>query len=119
MRVFDRDSATSMTKGPLEITRWEQFQATRELPFGAMWYSVAPGQSSPLDQHPETELSIVLRGDAEVEVGGVTTFVPQGSAFLLDSEEAHVIHNRSATDPLDILSAYWMPRSAGAGDSDG
>ena len=119
MRVFDKDTATSMTKGPLEISRWEQFEATRELPFGAMWYSVAPGQSSPLDQHPETELAIVLRGDAEVEIGGVTTFVPQGSAFLLDSEEAHVIHNRSAAAPLEILSAYWLPGASAEGDSDG
>jgi mannose-6-phosphate isomerase-like protein (cupin superfamily) len=118
MRVFDRETAKSMTDGPLEITRWEQFEATKELPFQAMWYSVAPGTASLVDQHPEIELSVVLRGEAEVEIGGVLTVVPQGSAFLLDSTEAHVIHNRSTTVPLDILSAYWMPGAGPAPDAD-
>jgi uncharacterized cupin superfamily protein len=98
------------------VTRWEQFPATERLPFGAMWYSVAPGSSSPVDKHPDIELSLVLSGDAEVETGGVITRVPQGSAFLLDSEEAHVIHNRSTEAPLQIFSAYWMPEGAVSGD---
>ena len=38
-----------------------------------------------------------------------------GSAFLLDSEEAHVVHNRSTEAPLVVFSAYWMPAAAGAG----
>ena len=109
MHVFDKSTAVGTADGVLEVTRWEQFQATSSLPFGAMWYSVAPASSSPVDQHPDAELSIVLVGDAEVETGGVVTKVCQGSAFLLDGGEAHVVHNRSADTPLQILSAYWIP----------
>ena len=98
------------------MSRWEQFPATEKLPFGAMWYSVAPLSSSPPDCHPDFELSLVLGGDAEVEVGGVVTLVRQGSAFLLDSEESHVVHNRSADSPLLIFSAYWMPDAGAPGD---
>jgi mannose-6-phosphate isomerase-like protein (cupin superfamily) len=116
MRVFDKETAATNTEGPLEITRWEQFEAAKELPFGAMWYAVPPGRCSLVDQHPEAELSIVLRGTAEVETGGVITVVPAGAAFLLAGEEAHVIHNRSTTDPLEILSAYWIPGPAGEAD---
>lgn len=116
MRVFDKGTAVTNTEGPLEITRWEQFDAAEELPFGAMWYAVPAGGRSLVDQHPETELSIVLRGTAEVETGGELTVVPQGAAFLLAGGEAHVIHNRSTTAPLEILSAYWIPASVGETD---
>ena len=70
---------------------------------------VPAGQSSLLDCHPEQELSIVVAGTAFVEVNSTTTEVPQGSAILFDSEEAHIIHNRDQNAPLTIFSAYWMP----------
>src|ERR1051326_6236740 len=94
MRILDRESAVSSVDGVLTVTRWEQFKAIEALPFGGMWYSVAPLSASPVDQHPDLELSLVLSGEAEVETGGRRVRVPQGSAFLLDSEEAHVIHNQ-------------------------
>jgi mannose-6-phosphate isomerase-like protein (cupin superfamily) len=115
MQILDRESAVSSVDGVLTVTRWEQFQAAEALPFGGMWYSVAPLSASPVDQHPDLELSVVLSGEAEVEAGGRRVRVPQGSAFLLDSAEAHVIHNLSADTPLLIFSAYWMP-PAGGGD---
>jgi hypothetical protein len=46
-----------------------------------------------------------------VEASGATTDVASGSCFLLGSEEAHVIHNRSADQPLFIFTTYWMPRT--------
>lgn len=108
MRKFDSSSAQSNQIGSVDVARWEQYGLGSTMPFGAMWYSVMAGQSSPRDCHPEYELSIVLNGTASVETGGVITDVPAGSAFLLDSEEAHVIHNRQDT-PVTIFSAYWMP----------
>jgi mannose-6-phosphate isomerase-like protein (cupin superfamily) len=41
--------------------------------------------------------------------GGEPVDVPAGGAFLLDSGEKHLVHNRSADEPLVIFSAYWLP----------
>ena len=108
MRKFDSSSAQSTTVGPVDVARWEQYGLGSAMPFDAMWYSVMAGQSSARDCHPELELSIVVSGTASVEAGGSITDVSAGSAFLFDSEEAHIIHNRQDV-PVTIFSAYWMP----------
>jgi mannose-6-phosphate isomerase-like protein (cupin superfamily) len=112
MRHFAGDSAESYAVGVVDVTRWEQFGLGDTLPFQAMWYSVPPGSSSPTDCHPEVELSVVVSGTASVETGGQVTDVPPGDCFLLDSGEAHVIHNRSAGTPLRIFTTFWLPRAA-------
>jgi quercetin dioxygenase-like cupin family protein len=111
MRLFSSDSAESYSVGPVEVARWEQYSLQDTLPFQAMWYSIPPGESSPTDCHPEVELSIVISGVASVEAGGATTVAAAGSAFLLDSDEAHVIHNR-AEERLLIFTTYWMTEAA-------
>jgi quercetin dioxygenase-like cupin family protein len=109
MRHFDSDSAESAPVGDVDVARWDQYGLGATLPFEAMWYTVPPGSSPPADQHPELELSVVISGTASVETEGKITDVAAGSSFLLDSEEAHIIHNRSADMPLVVFSAYWMP----------
>ncbi|MGI8665669.1 MAG: cupin domain-containing protein [Jatrophihabitans sp.] len=109
MRTFDSTKSQFGQAGPIEVARWEQYQLGNVMPFDAMWYTVPPGASSVRDCHPEPELSIVVAGTASVDTGDRITEVPTGTAFLLDSEEAHVIHNRTADQPLMIFSAYWMP----------
>lgn len=109
MRTFDKATAESKTVGPLDITRWEQFGIGAAMPFQAMWYTVPPLSASVPDRHPELELSLVLTGTADVETEGRFSAVEAGSAFLFDSEEEHIIHNRSAEVPLTIFAAYWMP----------
>lgn len=110
MHVFNRSTAQASTTGAVEVVRWEQFQGADQLPFGGMWYSVAPGQSSPRDCHPDIELSLVLAGTAEVEAAdGTITAVSQGSGFLLASGESHIVHNSSPDTPVVVFSAYWMP----------
>jgi quercetin dioxygenase-like cupin family protein len=110
MRHFASDSADSSPVGVVDVARWEQYSLEDTLPFQAMWYTVPPDSSSPQDCHPEVELSVVINGRAWVEASGEVTEVAPGSAFLLDSEEAHVIHNRSSRDPLLVFTTYWMPR---------
>jgi quercetin dioxygenase-like cupin family protein len=110
MRHFASDSAESSPVGVVDVARWEQYSLEDTLPFQAMWYTVPPDSSSPQDCHPEVELSVVINGRAWVEASGQVTEVAPGSAFLLDSEEAHVIHNRSSGDPLLVFTTYWMPR---------
>jgi mannose-6-phosphate isomerase-like protein (cupin superfamily) len=111
MRHFISGSAESYSIGVVEVARWEQYELGDQLPFQAMWYTVPPGSSSPRDCHPEVELSVVISGTASVEAGGKLTDVAAGSCFLLDSEEAHVIHNRSADVSLRVFTTYWMPRT--------
>ncbi|HEX8095572.1 cupin domain-containing protein [Jatrophihabitans sp.] len=109
MRTFDSTSADSATVGPLEVARWEQYGLQATMPFGAMWYTVPAGGSSPRDCHPELELSIVIEGTAFVESNASTVELPRGSAILFDSAEPHVISNRDQRAPLTIFSAYWLP----------
>jgi mannose-6-phosphate isomerase-like protein (cupin superfamily) len=119
MRQFVSDSAESYTVGPVDVARWEQYGLGNELPFQAMWYTVAPQSSSGTDCHPEMELSVVISGTASVEASGRIHDVAAGSCFLLDSEEAHVIHNRTDT-PVLVWTTFWMPReTAGAVTGDG
>ena len=122
MRHFASDSAESNPVGVVDVARWEQYSLEDTLPFQAMWYTVPPESSSPQDCHPEVELSVVINGRAWVEASGQMTEVAPGSAFLLDSEEAHVIHNRSAEVPLTVFTTYWMPLATvgtGAGAVEG
>lgn len=113
VRHIRSDSAETYAVGTVDVARWEQYGFDEILPFQAMWYTVPPGDSSPRDCHPEIELSVVVTGTASVEAGGAITEAPVGSAFLLDSNEAHVIHNRG-DEPLLIFTQYWMPGSAAA-----
>ena len=104
MRTFDSGKSDFAEVGPIQVARWEQqYQFGTTLPFGAMWYTVPPGASSVRDCHPEPELSIVVAGTGFVEVASGITEVGVGSAFLLDSEEAHVVHNRTAGHSTDHL----------------
>lgn len=109
MRSFDQTSASTYLVGDIPVARWEQYEMGGAMPFDAMWYALPPGSTSPPDCHPEPELSLVISGSAVVEAGGRTTRVEQGSAFLLDSQETHVVHNPSTQHPLLVFSAYWMP----------
>ncbi|HEV7804824.1 MAG TPA: cupin domain-containing protein [Solirubrobacteraceae bacterium] len=108
MRKFDNTTADSYTVASVEVTRWEQFGLGELMPFNAMWYVVPPGDSSPVDCHPERELSLVVSGRAVVHAAGRRTEVRQGGAFLLDVDEDHMVVNPSADEPLVVFSAYWM-----------
>jgi quercetin dioxygenase-like cupin family protein len=118
MRTFVLASGESLLVNDLRVVRWEQDELGRQMPFQAMWYSVPPGSESPIDQHPELELSVVVAGTAYVLVGDAVHEIPHGNAFLLSSTEAHVVQNRSADELLTVFSAYWMPEAAADGPAD-
>lgn len=112
MRSFDLTTGTDQFVKDIRVVRWEQYELGKQMPFQAMWYTVPPGSESPLDQHPELELSVVVAGTAHVLTGTEEHAVPQGSAFLLSSTETHIVRNKSDSDLLTIFSAYWMPGDA-------
>ncbi|TDO49894.1 mannose-6-phosphate isomerase-like protein (cupin superfamily) [Kribbella sp. VKM Ac-2527] len=114
MRTFDLDTGESLYVNDLRVVRWEQYGLGANLPFQAMWYSIPPGDQSPVDQHPELELSIVVAGTAHVLIGDSVQEIRHGNAFLLDSKEAHVVQNRSEDEVLTVFSAYWYPEAAEA-----
>jgi mannose-6-phosphate isomerase-like protein (cupin superfamily) len=110
MQVLASDSAELSQEFGITVGRWTQYQTTGELPFGAMWCVVAPGEHSNVDQHSERELFVVVRGSAEVRVpGGASQRAPAGSAVLMEAQEQHVLVNLSDTEPLVALSLYWEP----------
>ncbi|GLL04407.1 hypothetical protein GCM10017581_061540 [Dactylosporangium matsuzakiense] len=94
--------------GDVDVFRWDDYEGVTALPFRAMWYQVPAGGQSPEDEHPELELSIVVQGDAAVSIDGREPVdVRTGDAFLLESGERHVVHNRRPDEPLVVFSAYW------------
>lgn len=117
MQVLATDSATLTSEHGIQIGRWEQYAGIGDTPFGAMWCVVPPGGRSAIDRHSERELWVVVQGNADVESDQLTQTAPTGSAVLLESEEPHVMVNRSADEPLVVLSLYWEPDAAGQTDA--
>ncbi|MFF1724881.1 cupin domain-containing protein [Streptomyces sviceus] len=117
MRRLSSDSAVLTDEYAIRIGRWSQYAGTDGLPFQAMWCVVPPGGASAQDCHPEGELAVVVGGQAAFAVeDGVPQPAPVGTAVLLDPEERHVIHNLSETEPLTLLSIYWLPQAHGTAD---
>jgi mannose-6-phosphate isomerase-like protein (cupin superfamily) len=109
MRVLAGDSAQLEPEFGILAGRWSQYTDIGDMPFGAMWCVTPPsGQSDP-DQHSQRELVVIVSGSARVYAGDREQTAPTGSAVLLDSEERHVVVNRSATEPLVTLNLYWEP----------
>lgn len=115
MRHLISESAESYVNEGVKVVRWEQFSLGDMLPFQAMWYTVPPASSSPQDDHPEVELSVVISGTASVEASGEVTDIGPGESFLLYSREKHIIHNKSADEPCLVFTTFWMPRDGAEG----
>ena len=114
MRHLVKEATEPYAVGVVEVFPWDKFSLGHQLPFGAQWYSLPPGSTSPQDCHPEVELSVVVTGMASVEAGGEITDVAAGGVFLLGSEEPHIIHNRAADQPLMVFTTFWMPLDGSA-----
>jgi len=118
VQVLASDSAELSQEFGITVGRWDQYTTTGDLPFGAMWCVVPPGGHSNIDQHPDRELFIVIRGTGEVQVpGGSARPAPAGTAVLMDPQEPHILVNQSEDEPLVALSLYWMPEEKADGDA--
>ena len=113
MQVLSSDSAALTAEFGIQVGRWAQYAGIGDTPFGAMWCIVPPGGRTDTDCHEERELWVVVSGNAEVQLPDRTQTALAGSAVLLDSEEPHVLVNRSAEEPLVVLSLYWEPVAHG------
>ncbi|TPQ18613.1 cupin domain-containing protein [Streptomyces sporangiiformans] len=119
MEKLNAETARLTDEYSIRIGRWSQYAITEQLPFDAMWCVIPPGGSSQRDCHDEVELAVVVGGNADFEHAEDTpgaaerTEAAQGTAMLLGSNEPHIVHNRSTTEPLVVLSVYW-PQQAPA-----
>lgn len=111
MRLFDSATAPFAPEFGAQASRWETFGDLDHLPFGVMWCRVEPRASTAEDRHPERELMTVAHGSGTVSTAAGAVAVETGQTVLLDADEAHVITNRSGTDPLVVLSMYWLPEA--------
>jgi mannose-6-phosphate isomerase-like protein (cupin superfamily) len=109
MRVFAGDEARLEPEFGIQAGRWSQYSGLGDMPFGAMWCVTPPGGQSDPDQHSQRELVVIVSGSAQVHAGDSQQAAQTGNAVLLDSEERHVVVNRSATEPLITLNLYWEP----------
>jgi uncharacterized cupin superfamily protein len=109
MRILAGDSAQLAPEFGILAGRWTQYPDVGDMPFGAMWCVTPPGGRSDPDQHSQRELVVIVSGTAEVQAGGSQRTAQTGNAVLLESEEQHVMVNRSDTDPLVTLNLYWEP----------
>ncbi|HLX51152.1 MAG TPA: cupin domain-containing protein [Streptosporangiaceae bacterium] len=109
MRILAGDSARLEPEFGILAGRWTQYSDIGDLPFGAMWCVTPPGGKSDPDQHSQRELVVIVSGSAEVQAGGSQQTAHTGNVVLLESEEQHVVVNRSGTDPLVTLNLYWEP----------
>lgn len=114
MRHLIKEATESYAIGVVDVFPLDNYPVGHQLPFGSLWYTLPPNSTSKQDCHPEVEMSIVVSGTASVEASGEVTDVAAGGIFLLDPEEAHIIHNRSSDRPLMVFTTYWMPLDGGA-----
>ena len=109
MRSFSSSNATLTAEYGIDIGRWAQYAPSSSFPFEAMWCIVPPTGRSARDEHPEQELAVVVSGSAVFTSDNRSIDAPAGTAVLLEPGERHVIHNHAETEPVRILSLYWLP----------
>jgi|SRR5579875_1548746 len=118
MQVISSSTAELTPEFGILSGRWAQYGDLGDVPFGAMWCVVPPGGCADTDRHAERELVVVVQGSADIHAGGGTQTIEAGAAALLDGEEAHILANASAREPLVTLSLYWLPGGGPEGGED-
>ncbi|GAB4569605.1 MAG: hypothetical protein Tsb0020_23850 [Haliangiales bacterium] len=78
-----------------------------ELPCGAAWGQVGPGQSSRRHMHHERERWLIVAGRGLVSADGVSREVGPGDDIDLPPFVAHTIENPSPDQPLWFVTLWW------------
>jgi mannose-6-phosphate isomerase-like protein (cupin superfamily) len=85
--------------------------ASTALPAGTVptgSYELGPAASGKVVRANEPEVFVVVRGVAMVEVASRLVRVGDGSAFLAEAMESHVVHNDSPDTTLVVLTTRSM-----------
>lgn len=75
-------------------------------PFKATIFEVAPGCSSPVDQHRVEECWIILKGCGVLDYNNEQYFAKSQEVFYFEPYHSHQIINNS-DESLLICSIYW------------
>lgn len=82
--------------------------APKGAPAGAMVCEVAPGQASRIHNHAEREAFLVLEGHGTVTDGISRKPIRAGQGVSFAPFVNHIIENDDTTEPLRMISIYWM-----------
>ncbi len=88
-----------------------------ELPCGAAWGQVGPGQSSRRHMHHERERWLIVAGHGLVSADGVSREVGPGDDIDLPPFVAHTIENPSPDQPLVFVALWWEDMALAAEQS--
>jgi mannose-6-phosphate isomerase-like protein (cupin superfamily) len=77
-------------------------------PFKASIISIAPGCSSPVDQHEVRECWVTIGGSGQLQRDDDFGQLQPGSVVYFASQQKHQVHNFGDV-PLTIFSTWWKP----------
>src|SRR5258706_1715428 len=80
-------------------------------PFALASFEVPAGGQSRIHNHAEHEVFVILKGHGVVRCDEGETAVREGESIQLKPFAEHTIVNSSATEPLRLLSLYWMGKA--------
>lgn len=81
-------------------------------PFSLASFEVPAAGRSRIHNHVENEVFVILKGNGVVRSGDSEAAVCEGESIQLTPFAEHTIVNGSATDPLRLLSLYWVGEAA-------
>jgi|GEM_PF-1298192 len=82
------------------------FAESGAVPFKSSRFTVAPGCTSPVDQHDVREMWMIASGQGLLIHAGKEVAVSPGSICFFDSQEPHEVTNEGEIDLL-VFSIWW------------
>ena len=75
-------------------------------PFGVARFSVAPGETAPVDSHASHEIWVITEGEGELIYEGGITRLAAESACYIEPPKPHQLRNTGSTI-LRAVSIWW------------
>jgi mannose-6-phosphate isomerase-like protein (cupin superfamily) len=79
-------------------------------PFSASWWTVEPGETTPVDRHEVHELWLVARGEGAMRLGSEELQVRAGQAIYIPPDDEHVV-TATGSEDLVVFSTWWSPHT--------
>ena len=96
---------------------WRRVALAGSDAFSFEWFKKPPGHSSPMHDHANEQVCIVLEGELTVHTETDTVTLGQYDSVWLESGEAHRVENTSATRAvgIDVFAPgrsfdFWLDR---------
>jgi mannose-6-phosphate isomerase-like protein (cupin superfamily) len=102
-------SSSEGVAGGMHVYRLDLNPVLR-VPFQSSRFVVEAGASSPLDQHLEAEIWIVVKGSGLLFQDTRSERIEAGDAVLFKPWEPHQVQNDSG-EAIVVLSFWWVPEA--------